>query len=288
MIKDIKYFFLLSRPLNVFITLIAFALAAFIAKGNGLYFFEDLDFWYACIALTVITASGYWVNDAFDFKIDRENKPKRVIVNAQLSVKKVLSAYFSVVTIILVASLLLQPFVLFWVNVAAVALLFLYAWLLKRTTVIGNIVIATLTGLVIYYAALIYVPRTAVMWMIMFAFEVTFIREVVKDAEDIKGDLKFKLQTLPIKIGIRATRRVLQFCYLVFILSCYLPILEAAFREQTLNWPYLIASIVLVQSPAAYLLLDLTKAESAQDFAKQSRFLKILIFLGMVSVLFLV
>lgn len=228
------------------------------------------------------------MNDAFDFKIDRENKPKRVIVNAQLSVKKVLSAYFSVVTIILVASLLLQPFVLFWVNVAAVALLFLYAWLLKRTTVIGNIVIATLTGLVIYYAALIYVPRTAVMWMIMFAFEVTFIREVVKDAEDIKGDLKFKLQTLPIKIGIRATRRVLQFCYLVFILSCYLPILEAAFREQTLNWPYLIASIVLVQSPAAYLLLDLTKAESAQDFAKQSRFLKILIFLGMVSVLFLV
>ena len=288
MIKDIKYFFLLSRPLNVFITLIAFALAAFIAKDDALHFFEDLDFWYACIALTIITASGYWVNDAFDFKIDRENKPKRVIVNAQLSVKKVLSAYFSVIVIILSASLLLQPFVLFWVNFAAVMLLFLYAWLLKRTTVIGNIVIATLTGLVIYYAALIYVPRTAVMWMIMFAFEVTFLREVVKDAEDIKGDLKFKLQTLPIKIGIRATRRVLQFCYLIFILSCYLPILEAAFREQALNWLYLLASIVLVQCPAAYLLLDLTKAESTHDFAKQSRYLKVLIFLGMLSVLFLV
>lgn len=288
MIKDLKYFFLLSRPLNVFITLLAFVLAAFIAKGNGILFFQDIDFWYACVALTVITASGYWVNDAFDFKIDRENKPNRVIVNAQLSVKKVLTAYFLVVILTLTASLLLQSFVLFWVNLAAVMLLFLYAWLLKRTTVIGNIVIATLTGLVIYYAALIYVPRTAIMWMIMFAFEVTFLREVVKDAEDIKGDLKFKLQTLPIRIGVSATRRVLQFCYLIFILSCNLPILEAAYREQAFNWPYLIASIVLVQIPAGYLLLDVGKAAGTTDFAKQSKYLKILIILGMLSVLLLV
>lgn len=287
MLKDIKYFFLLSRPINVFITIFAFALAAFIAKGELFTFVFDPQFWYACISLIFITAAGYWVNDAFDFKIDRENKPKRVIVNAQLSVKKVLSAYFVVNSLILIFSFLFQSFVLFWVNLAAIALLFLYAWFLKRTTVIGNIVIATLTALVIYYAALIYVPRTAVMWMIMFAFEVTFLREVVKDAEDIKGDLKFKLQTLPIRIGIRSTRFVLQFCYLIFILSCYLPILEAALREQRLNWPYLICSILLVQIPAAYLLVDIGRAENTEDFAKQSRYLKYLIFLGMLSVLFL-
>ena len=93
--KAIRHFFWLSRPLNVLITLIAFALAAHMAQGDILQCLRDAQFWYGCVALTVITATGYWVNDAFDFKIDRENKPRKVIVNAHLSVKKVLTAVAS-------------------------------------------------------------------------------------------------------------------------------------------------------------------------------------------------
>ncbi len=247
--KDIRYFFYLSRPINVFITLIAFALAVHIANGNLAVALSDPQFWWACLCLTVISATGYWVNDAFDFKIDRENKPRKVIVNAHLSVKKVLTAYFTTVVLVLAFSVLMQPPVLFAVNAGAIVLLFLYASLLKRTTVVGNIVIATLTGLVVYYAALLYVPRTALMWTIMFAFEVTFIREVVKDMEDIKGDLKFKLQTLPIRIGLKATTRVVFASYFVFVVSCYAPIAEVLLRGLPLNVAYLISSILFVQAP---------------------------------------
>lgn len=285
--KDFRYFFWLSRPLNVLITLIAFALAAHIADGDLFSCIQELPFWYAIVSLTVITATGYWVNDAFDFKIDRENKPRKVIVNAHLSVKKVFTVYFAVLPILLGFSFWLQEIALFGVNLSAVALLFLYAWLLKRSTVIGNIVIALLTAMVVYYAALIYVPRTAVMWMILFAFEVTFIREVVKDVEDIKGDLKFKLQTLPIRIGIQATKRVLIACYVVFIMSCYAPLLEALVRKQAFDWDYLIGSVLLVQIPAIYLLARIRKAEVAADFAWQSKMLKVLIFAGLISILLL-
>jgi 4-hydroxybenzoate polyprenyltransferase len=286
--KDIRYFFFLSRPLNVLITLIAFALAVHIATGDLLASVQDAQFWWACICLTVISATGYWVNDAFDFKIDRENKPRKVIVNAHLSVKKVLTAYFSAIVLVLGFSLLVQPPVLFAVNAATVVLLFLYAWILKRTTVIGNIVIATLTSLVVYYAALLYIPRTALMWTIMFAFEVTFIREVVKDVEDIKGDLKFKLQTLPIRIGLQATKHVILVSYVVFILSCYAPIVEAMLRGQALNVGYLVASLIFVQVPAILLVADLVRAKESKDFGRQSRYLKYLIFSGMISVLFLI
>ncbi len=286
--KDIKYFYLLSRPLNVLITLIAFALAVHIAKGDVVQALGDRDFWWASICLVVITGTGYWVNDAFDFKIDRENKPREVIVNAHLSVKKVLTAYFLAVAFVLLFSAFTQTPVLFVVNAGAVVLLFLYAWILKRTTVVGNIVIATLTGLVVYYAALLYVPRTALLWTIMFAFEVTFIREVVKDAEDIKGDLKFKLQTLPIRIGLKATKRVIFACYMVFILSCHAPILEAILRHQSLNVGYLLASLGMVQLPAVYLAWNILKATTADDFARQSSQLKFLIFAGMLSILFLI
>ena len=286
--KDIRYFFLLSRPLNVLITLIAFTLAAFIAQGALQACLADPQFWYGCVCLTVISATGYWVNDVFDFKIDRENKPRKVIVNAHLSVKKVFTAYMAALALVLGFSLWLQPITLFGLNAGAVGLLFLYAWLLKRTTVVGNIVIALLTALVIYYAAVMYVPRTAVMWMIMFAFEVTFIREVIKDIEDIKGDLKFKLQTLPIRIGIHATKQVLVVCYLVFVLSCYAPLVEGMIRSQPFNWIYLIASLVLVQIPSMVLLARLRKATEVQDFAWQSRMLKLLIMTGMLTVLALV
>lgn len=286
--KDIQYFFWLSRPLNVLITLIAFALAAHIAEGDIRNCVVDPQFWYGIVSLTVITATGYWVNDAFDFKIDRENKPRKVIVNAHLSVKKVFTVYLAAIPIILGCSFWFQPITLFGVNATAIALLFLYAWLLKRTTVVGNIVIALLTAMVVYYAALMYVPRTAVMWMILFAFEVTFIREVVKDVEDIKGDLKFKLQTLPIRIGIVATKRVLIACYLVFVGSCYAPLLEGIVRNQVVDWDYAVGSLILVQGPAVYLMLRLRKAEVSADFAWQSKMLKGLIFAGLLSILLLI
>lgn len=286
--KDIRYFFLLSRPLNVLITLLAFTLAAFIAKGDLQACVQDPQFWYGCVCLTVISATGYWVNDVFDFKIDRENKPRKVIVNAHLSVKKVFTAYLAAVVLVLGFSFWYQPITLFGLNAGAIGLLFLYAWLLKRTTVVGNIVIALLTALVVYYAAVMYVPRTAVMWMIMFAFEVTFIREVIKDIEDIKGDLKFKLQTLPIRIGIQATKQVVLVCYIVFILSCYAPLAEGLVRMHTFNWPYLLASLLLVQVPSVVLLSKLRKTFEPEDFGWQSRMLKVLILAGMLTVLLLV
>jgi 4-hydroxybenzoate polyprenyltransferase len=285
--KDIRYFFFLSRPLNVLITLLAFALAAFIAKQNVFMFIHDPNFWIGCICLLVITATGYWVNDAFDFKIDRENKPRKVIVNAHLSVKKVLTAYFAAIAIVLAFSFFMQPLALFLTNVGAAVLLFLYAWFLKRTTVVGNIVIATLTALVVYYAALMYAPSTVLMWTILFAFEITFIREVVKDIEDIKGDLKFKLQTLPIRIGIQSTKVVLMVCYIVFIVSCYAPICEALLRSQPLNVKYLVASLLLVQLPTLLLMRDLHRASKPEHFGRQSNYLKGLILLGMLSVLLL-
>lgn len=285
--KDILYFFHLSRPLNVLITLIAFTLGAFLALGNELTFLNDPAFWIGFGALAVVTATGYWVNDAFDFKIDRVNKPRKVIVNAHLSVKKVLTAYFTSIVLVLGASFFLQELPIFLVNVAAVTLLFGYAALLKRTTVVGNVVIAALTALVLYYAGLHYTLNIPLLWTVIFAFEVTFLREVVKDIEDIEGDLHFKLQTLPIRVGIRGAKKVLYVAAFVMWLSCFGPFVQGIVLEGEWNWLYLGASIVLVQLPLAYLFRLLVKAKEPADFSVPSQFLKFLIFLGMASVLFL-
>ena len=269
------------------ITLVAFALAAFLAQGKTFEFLFDSIFWYGVICLTSIAATGYWVNDAFDFKIDLVNKPKKVIVNAHLSRKKVLTAYFSAIALTLLFSLAFLDLALTAINATSIVLLFGYAAWLKRTTVVGNIVIAALTALVIYYAAVMYQPNMALIWTIAFAFEVTFIREVIKDMQDIEGDLKFQLQTLPIRIGIKGTKNILYFSYSLFILSCLGPLIGELLISHHFNWVYLLVSFFLVQLPAGYLFWHLQKAKTVSDFAQQSRLLKYLIFTGMISVFFL-
>jgi hypothetical protein len=57
--------------------------------------------------------------------------------------------------------------------------------------------------------------------------------------------------------------------------------------HRELNWPYLLVSMILVQAPAIYLMTLLGRAEKPEEFGRQSLLLKILIFLGMASVLFL-
>lgn len=283
----ITHFYSISRPLNVLITGMAFLLSAFIANGQTVEFLLELKFWSAAVCLLMVTATGYWVNDAFDFKIDRVNKPRRVIVNAHLSVKRVLTTYFVTVGLVLVFSLLTLDLALTALNAGAAALLFAYAALLKRTTVIGNIVVAALTALVVYYAAVLYVPKPALFWAMVFAFEVNFIREVVKDIEDIEGDLRFKLQTLPIRAGIVGAKRVLYLAYGLLILTCPAPFVEEYLRLGYLNWAYLIVSSLVVLAPSIYLLWDLTRAKEKEAFSRQSSYLKWLIFVGMLTLLLL-
>jgi len=285
--KDILYFYRLSRPLNVLISILALTLGSFLAVEKTFEFIKDPGYWYGMVALTVITATGYWINDIFDFKIDRINKPQKVIVNAHLSVKKVFTAYFAAIGVILIASFFLQELSLFAVNCSAVGLLYIYAWFLKRTTVVGNLLIAALTALVLYYAGVMYRLSDPLVWAIIFAFEVTFLREVTKDMEDIEGDLKFKLHTLPIRAGIKVTKRVLLGVFCLFILSCYGPLVTEYLSGKSFNWLYLAGSLLLVQIPACWTMHLLMKSEDSDQFHQVSNWLKGLVLLGMCSLILL-
>ena len=50
-----------------------------------------------------------------------------------------------------------------------------------------------------------------------FGFLLTFLREIVKDMEDIEGDRKFDCKTLPIVLGIRKSKLII---YLINIIRC--------------------------------------------------------------------
>lgn len=290
--RDIKYFFYLSRPFNVFISLLTFGVACFIATGQSLLFLKEGTFWATAATIGVIAATGYWINDVYDFRIDRINKPNKTIVNAILSVKKVLTAYFAANFSILIFSGILITYhfrevQVTFINVLSILLLFIYASYLKRVSVAGNLVIAFLIALVIILAGYLYNINLQLVWTMVFAFQITLIREITKDIEDIRGDLQFHLKTLPIQVGIRNTKKILLFLYICFWVSCYMPILVHYYEEQKWLTTYGIISIFIVQIPLFWVLRKMLKSAKPDDFSIQSKYLKYIMLSGIMTLFFL-
>lgn len=232
-------------------------------------------------------AGGYWVNDVFDFKIDQINKPKKVIVGFYLSSKKVLTVYFVVQIIcLLISGIFLPWFVALHVGVALL-LLFVYAWFLKRISVAGNLVISTLTTMVVLIAMALFSVKVALIWLSVFAFEVTFIREVIKDMEDIRGDLRFKLKTLPIQAGLRTTRKIVALGIFLFIFSCWLPLLSSLYFNKPISFEYLLISLLLVQIPSILGLALMRQGKRPKDYRLPGNIFKWVIGGGVISILFL-
>ena len=110
-------------------------------------------FWVLCLASVLIAGAGYIINDYFDINIDRINKPQRLILDNGISRRHgliwhlllnlaglALSAWVSMAT--------RNPLILAG-NIACVLLLWVYSTTYKRKPLIGNLLIAVLTGWVI-------------------------------------------------------------------------------------------------------------------------------------------
>ena len=290
--RDLRHFIQISRPINVTISFVAFIVACFLATRD-LEFVYSLSFWGTALTIVVIAATGYWINDVYDFRIDRINNPDKAIVNAMLSTKKVLTAYFVINLLILGFSFLVigiyggRPQITF-INFLSVLLLYVYASYLKRTGVAGNLTISFLIALVLILAYyLTHKLNMALIWSIIFAFEITLIREITKDVEDIKGDLAFKLKTLPIQIGIKATKRILIILYVVFLLSTYMPFIYYAYWKADWNIMYLILSGAIVQIPTIWILRLLIKSSNPKELGEHSGYLKYVMLTGMITLFFL-
>ena len=135
--QNLRHFWRISRPLNVCISLMAFGISCFLAQNRELDFLLDPLFWGTALTIGVIAATGYWINDVHDYRIDRINKPHKMVVNAILSVKKVLTVYFLVNIGILLFSFgylgwAQEKFHITFINFVSVILLFIYASYLKR------------------------------------------------------------------------------------------------------------------------------------------------------------
>ncbi len=181
------------------------------------------------LATVLIAAGGYVINDYFDVKIDRINRPDEVIVTRSISKPAAmrLSMILSGIGIAcgIAVAVVLKSLTIGILFVLIPGLLWFYSSSYKRLFMIGNLIIALLAGVTPIVVAMTNVavlqlryetilPYTTLVhdiyaWLggfALFAFLLTWIREIIKDMQDQMGDRELECHSMPVVLGEKWTK----------------------------------------------------------------------------------
>ncbi len=270
-------------------------------KYQAVYLFLN-DFQYGLLVLStvLIAAAGYVINDIMDQETDADNKPNNVIIGKSISEAMGYNLYFALnvtgVGIGFYLANIIQKPTFGGLFIIIVTILYLYATSFKRVLLIGNIIVALVLSMSILIISVFdLLPnlypdnrrQMAVIFSIftdyaIFAFILNFIREIVKDMEDVDGDYNQGMNTLPIALGISKTVKVvfalgiLATLLLLWYINTYLMASQLYFA--------VIYGLLLIVGPMIFFVVKIWNATSKKDFHLLSTVLKWIIFFGILSV----
>lgn len=268
------------------------------------YSISWIDFILLVFSTCLIAAGGNIINDYFDVKADRINKPEKLIITKHIKRRWAIVSHWSFNGIAFLIGIYLSikysslSFV--FIHLISINLLWFYSMYFKRKVLIGNIMIAFLTALVPMLALLfmIYSPNESnqladpsafgwimdydfalIQFITFFAFVQNLAREILKDIQDIEGDKLIYVKSLPMVIGIKKTMAI------TFLLLSFLPVflLFLFFSQAYLtssfvlnNWTFLLAGVINL---IILMLILLGKG----NFKFYDRLIKISMLLGILS-----
>jgi len=260
---------------------------------------SDFLFTLLMLATVCIAAAGNIINDIYDVEIDSINKPDKVIIGKKITENNAYYLFFifNIIGVGLgfyISNQIGKPeFLGFFIVISA--LLYLYATFLKSIPVFGNIIVAALVafsliivGLFELFPAINFLNQEYQSFIFgillnysFFAFYINLMREIVKDIEDIDGDKNGGLTTLPITLGRKRSS------YVVFGMSV-LALFGTVYYIyiHLYNYTYAVLYFLLfVLAPLLYFSIKVWDASNKSDYTFLSKLLKIIMLLGMCSIL---
>lgn len=273
----------LSRVNNLIIIFITQYTAAIFVLHDGKGVAEvlmDLRLFALVLGTIIIAASGYYINDYYDIKIDLINKPDKVIVGRNIKRRPVMFAHVAMNALGVIIGAWVSLY-LGLVNLICAVLLWWYSNQLKRLPFVGNFLVALMTASTLLVLALYYGSWDLMLFVYsFFAFGITLIREIIKDMEDMEGDANFGGLTLPIAIGTRRTKWVLYVLMFGFLLSLGYFLIRLHNLEMNIYFG-------LMFIPFLIFVWQLIKADTKIAFTLLSNYAKWLIVAGIFSMVIL-
>jgi 4-hydroxybenzoate polyprenyltransferase len=269
--------------------------------------FGDVQFFLLVLSTIFIAAAGYIINDYFDTQADMINKPARVVVGIKISRREAMTMHALLNIIGVGIGVYLAFYIkipsLSFVFVIATGLLWFYSTNYKRQFLVGNLSVAFLTGLVPLMVVLFEIPMlnraygTVMLqsqsnfnyifaWVAgfsFFAFLTTFIREVIKDAEDFEGDRAYGMKTVPIVLGSFWTK-ILVVLLVGFTLAMlvYLLVKYIVFSVEPADVISLTYFGLFLFIPLILLIIQVISARDKKGYHRASLIIKLVMLAGIL------
>jgi len=261
------------RPLNGLISIFAVFVAAMLIG-----FPISSQLLLAFIVVFLVSGGGMVINDYFDYKIDKINRPRRPIPSGKISRKTALTYSIILFIIANITALFLNLF-MFTLVILNTFLVIIYAWKLKKIVLIGNLCVSWLAASNFLFASLLQETITAlILLLFLMAFSSNIGREIAKSIEDLKGDREMKLKTLPIIAGKSFAAWIATIFILFAIIFSPLPYL---FNLLSVNYLYLVIVSDIIFAFSCFLIF--TSPKKSQKVMKIAMFITIIAFLlGMI------
>ena len=275
--KTVFAYLELARPLNGIIAFISAWLGAVFARQGSMENLLDTRVLLVSVSALLLLSAGNAINDYCDYNIDRINRPQRPLPSGRI--QRPYALIFAIVLI--VTGIWLGAHInrnatgiAILVSVALVG----YAFWLKRTPFVGNLIVSGLTGLTFISGGVAINSVQGTLVPAIFAFLFTAAREIIKDIEDIEGDLKNSVKTLAILNPRLAVGTALGFMALVILFS------PVPYLFGWYSWHYLFVVVLGVDLVLIGLAIRLLRDASRENCASIQRWMKWDIFVGLGAI----
>ena len=259
---------------------------------------NPFEFLLLVISMISLAAAGNIINDIHDVETDAINKPGKQLIGKEISETAAYNWFIGLNILgvglgFYLSNLIGRPaFTALFIIPSA--LLYLYANQIKKTILVGNLVVSIMVGMIVVMVGIFdllpaITPENKstqrVIFSILvdygiFAFLINFLREMVKDQEDIRGDYNTGMQTLPVVLGKERTNKIIFFIALLPIAGVLYYIYEYLY-ENRLAVAYV---LFLILGPLLYFLVKILNASSKKHFRRLSLLLKLVLAFGLLSI----
>ena len=238
----------------------------------------DVNLFVLVAASALVIAGGYIINNFYDAEKDLINKPRKTMLDRLVSQRTKLTTYF----VLNFISVFLSSYVSFKAVVFFSAYIFgiwLYSHKLKKLPFVGNIVSAILAITPFFIVFVHYKNFEAQIFVhAIFLFLLILAREMIKDMENMAGDLAQNYRTIPILYGECFSKIGIS---ILIALTLVPSILLITTYDVGYMYIYFILAIVLL----LIFLVLLWKSNSKKHYVWLHNILKLIIIVGVFSIL---
>ena len=279
-IMKIISMFSVIRGYNIPIIALAQYLSAifiFSPEKRALTVLLDFNLFIIVIASSLTIASGYIINNFYDSKKDLINRPNKSQIDRLVSQRTKLQVYFTVNFVVVLLAILVSFRAVLFFSVY-IFLIWFYSHKLKRYPIIGNLN-ASLLAVLPFFAILLYYKNIYPQIFAHAAFLslLILIREIIKDLENIKGDIANDYRTIPVIYGEDFAKKTITTLTIFTIIPVYL--LVETYDVGYMDIYFYISMMILI-----FFLLLLWRANNKLQYLRLHNMLKFLIVTGVFSI----